>query len=343
MKIAHFGVFAPSQSGQYETAKELVKAERMQGIDAQFVDYGWGDKPKVRLGLKDEYIETIPLESARDADLLIRHSDIPKNFLKQTGIPCVIALHGRPESSFLSGYRNSGADVFGIIKSELDKKNCIGFLCFWKEYLNFWMDLIPVKKLFHVSAPVDMEKYNPEGKKYKFEDDGYPNIIIVDLWRDDVTPFNVLQAAIQYKRQYNKDARIHVYGIWKNDYRRKFINTYIQSGDVSDCQKFVKGLEFVYRSADIMVTPHVIATRTVREALASGTSIVAGGDCKYTFYNGDPRNWNSFASEINRCWQERKIDKDKAIALNVFLATSNFSLENVGKEMKTVLDSILEG
>ena len=61
MKIAHFAVFSPNLSGMYGSVRDLIIAERLQGIDAQFIDYKLGDKGEhySRVGLVDNDIITI--------------------------------------------------------------------------------------------------------------------------------------------------------------------------------------------------------------------------------------------------------------------------------------------
>ena len=39
MKVAHYSIFAPNRCGLYHTAKELVLAERLVGIDAGLIAY----------------------------------------------------------------------------------------------------------------------------------------------------------------------------------------------------------------------------------------------------------------------------------------------------------------
>jgi len=340
MKVAHWGVFAPCQSGQYETAKELIIAERAAGLDAEFIDFGWKDQANCRVGLVDGAIKTVNPHWCDDANIMLRHSDIPLDYLRKD-IPYMICLHGRPESSFLTGYR-SGAypvdrkkDVFKMITDKVLDKNCLGYITFWQEYMEMFEDLVPSSLVHYVPAPVDLIKYTPFGTKRKFENSGEPNIIITDMWREDITPFNVLQAALYYKRHINSKASIHIYGIWKNDYRRDYINKYGKL--IGECMKFVTGLEFVYRSADIFITPHVIATRTVREAMASGVPMVAGGGSPYTQYNHDPRDIKGFAQEIDKCWQETAGNNNVRLTIRK-QAEEEFSLERVGRMMKGTLE-----
>jgi len=346
MKVAHWGVFAPCQSGQYETVKELIMAERKVGIDAEFIDFGYAGQASCRVGLIDGEIKTANPHWCDDADIMLRHSDIPKDFMNKD-IPYVMCLHGRPENTFLVGYRSgkypikSKHDIYKIIQSKQYDKNCVGYITFWEEYLELFKDLLPNASVNFVPAPVDLDKYNPEGKKRKFDVDGSPNIIVTDMWRDDVTPYNVIQGAIHYIKHYNSDAKLHVYGIWGNDYRRDFLKMYQDKGYIGEIQKFVLGLENVYRSADIMVTPHTIATRTVREALASGLHIVAGGGSMYAGHTADPRNYEEFSKAIDSCWGDVCNEYSDSKVLYRELAEKEFNMDDVGRKMKGTLEYLL--
>jgi glycosyltransferase involved in cell wall biosynthesis len=66
---------------------------------------------------------------------------------------------------------------------------------------------------------------------------------------------------------------------------------------------WVTGLEFVYRAADMVITPHRIATRTMREALACGCPVVADTSCAYTPWRADAENPVAFAKEMEAAWR----------------------------------------
>jgi len=336
MKVVHFADFNPNASGQYETVKDLIKAERHAGINAEFVDFGHKNKPESRIGLKDEHIETVNLETIKDADLILRHSDIPK-VVKEAGIPIVLCLHGRPENSFLLEYYD-GPPIISLVNSIKNDPRYKGFITFWPEYIFHW-SLLSGNKVHYVPAPVDCEKYNCNGKRYDLkEKSGKPNIMIVDRWREDSTPFNLLFAAKRFKDKYCKDVKVHLYGIPKGK-RIGFINSLHDIfGDVS---MPVKGLEYVYRSMDILITSHNIATRVIREGLASGLPIVAGSGCKYTSFTADSRDTEAYADKINECWESVKVNSKMARTMAINYAQGQFGLKNVGKCAKEVFTQII--
>ena len=319
MKLAHFGIFAPNQSGQYETVKDLIRAERAAGHEAHFIDFDGNS----RIGLKDDWLVTENMDVARSCDLLFRHSMLPKK-AGQWGKPVVLALHGRPESSFLLEHRK----IVPVISEAL--KHTGPFLTFWPELVWTWQAILG-KRVVLMPAPVDKNKYKWTGIKHQFSSSGFPNIIVCDMWREDITPFNCIFAAAQFIERLKLKGKIHIYGCPEN----KALLNLKNRGFIGDYYtKQVRGLETVYRAADFMVTPQVIATRSVREALASGCPIVAGGGNAYTPFHHDPRDIDGYSKEIERLWMN-------------FRMTSLFVKKNsgdifqlTGKTIGRVLDEI---
>lgn len=290
-KVAHFAQFAPTQSGQYATVKDLIQAERKAGIQAEIVDFGYAGKHESRIGLKDDFLESVNMDYAKDCDLIFRHSCLPEK-VKKWPVPKVLCLHGRPESSFLLEHR----DIVPVISEILKFKGPL--VTFWDEFAFHWHAMTG-RKVLPLTAPVDLDKYNPDGYRHEFKPSGTPNIIVCDMWREDTTPYNVIMAAAYYVLNYNQNAKVHVYGMPET----KAFDVLKKLGVLGEVYPAVDNLETVYRSADLLVTPHVIATRVVRESLASGLPIVAGTGCRYTPFTANPRDIPGFAKAINSAWR----------------------------------------
>jgi len=339
IKAAHFGVFAPNASGQYATVKDLVLAERSVGIDAQFVDYGYGGKPACRQGMVDGEITTAPLSWAYDeADIIIRHSVEPKKLSDSK--PSIFALHGRPEYSF----RLEQYDLTKVMTTLMDSAKSgryRAFFTFWPEHVHTWSWMMPSINMRCVSAPVDLDEFNMDGEKHNFGiHNGSPNIVITDRWREDTTPFNIVYAAQYFREHYCPTAKLHIYGIPSNNSCVDFLSPLKKSGLTGEILGIIRGLQKVYRSADILITPNIIATRVVREAMASGLPIVAPNGCGYTKYVAEPRDYVSFAKAINDCYTEINHETKQDIRDR---AVNEFGLERVGLEMKALFEDVLSG
>jgi FkbM family methyltransferase len=334
MRIVHFTQFGPRASGLYETAKDLILAERKLGIDARMVDMD--ENNNSRIGSTDGEIITDHPDIAIDADILIRHSAIPSKY-QNIGKPIIMCLHGRPESS----YRISASGQNMVIQAVANKaKDCRykAFVTFWPEFVDAWSSLVG-DKLHYVPPPVDLHYYN-QGKQRPFS--GTHKILIADIWRDDVIPLNSIFGAAKYCDKYEPTARVHIVGSPTNG--RAFeaikpiyagLNKYI--GSISGHMKEIRDW---YASCDCVVTPHSIATRVIREAMSAGLPVIAGAGCRYTPYKADPNDYELVADMIAQALATNNKAYSQAIADDQFNALNSAAAiidlcKNVIKKPKT--------
>ncbi|KKL65728.1 hypothetical protein LCGC14_2152090 [marine sediment metagenome] len=306
LKVAHFAAFGPGRSGQYATVRDLIFAERKFGIDAQFIDCAVCPKCLKNEGCdgkKDGNIKTQTMDWATNADMFIRHSAIPIE-LEGMGKPIILCLHGRPENSYLLE-KYGQIPVYSFIREVAHDERYKTIVTFWKEHLFYFKHLIPEKPVAYVPSMVNLEQYSPVGPVRNYSSRaGNPNIMIADMWREDTTPFNILFAAVKFIEKYCKTGRIHLYGVSSNkrDPIHIIINQLAKSGFLGDVCTLMPNMSEQYRAADFLITPHVIATRVVREALACGLPFISGTGNKYTSFSGDPRDVEGFADVINNAW-----------------------------------------
>ncbi len=355
MKIAHFLNFGPHQAGIYGTATDLVRAERKQGLDAQVVDYGNGmNAPQrhSRVGCVDGDITTVAPDSVMDSDVIVRHSALPQKVF-DSDIPLVMPFHGMPEYSFLLEHTGNTRSLKELMVST-DNPRYKAFITMWKETVFYWEAMFPGKKIFYVPAPVDLDKFNPLGKVFKFKEPGKINIVVTGVWRTEyTTPYSVLFAAAKFVRDKCPEARVHVFGVpqdnkkytdkIKNDGPMNHTLLALRKGNmVSECHHIVPNLDEVYRAADIAVTQHTVASRTVREALASGCPLVAASGNKFTPYTADPRDTDGFVAAIDKCYKNILNDRKRTRDWAREVAEKEFNLDRVGEAMKRVFDYVLE-
>ena len=346
LKVAHFAAFGPGRSGQYATVKDLILAERRFGIDAQFIDCvvcSTCRKNEGCEGKTDGKIVTQSMDWATNADIFVRHSVIPHE-LESMGKPIILCLHGRPENSFLlEKYKQM--PILSFMREVAADEKYKALVTFWEEHLNFFKNFLPEKPMTFVPAMVDLEQYNPEGPKRDYSTrKGHPNIMIADMWREDTTPFNVLFAAVEFIEKYCPTGRIHLYGV-PSDKRspiHKIVQQLSAKGYLGDVCTLMPEMAEQYRAADFLVTPHVISTRVIREAMACGLPVVAGGGNPYTNFTCDPRNIKNFADEINRAWKCVKETPGGMRGHYRQLAEDNFDMDAAGKAMAGVFDSVIQ-
>lgn len=355
MKISHFLNFAPHQAGIYGTATDLVRAERKQGLDVHVVDYGNGmNAPQrhSRVGCVDDDIITVAPDAVMDSDVIVRHSALPQKVF-DSDIPLVMPFHGMPEYSFLLEHTGNTRSLKELMVST-DNPRYKAFFTMWKETVFYWEAMFPGKKIFYVPPPVDLDKFNPLGKTYTFKEPGKINIVIAGVWRKEyTTPYSVLFNAAKFVRDKCPEARVHVFGVpydnkkytdkIKNDGPVNHTLMALKRGNmVSECKHIVPNLDEIYRAADIAVTQHTVASRTVREALASGCPLVAASGNKYTPYTADPRDTDGFVEAINRCYEDIMHDCKATREQARATAEKEFNLDRVGKAMKRVFEYAME-
>jgi len=341
MKVIHFSAFMPHRCGLYHTAKDLVLAERGQGINAFMVDF---DGKEHKGGYKDGTFELSSLKEADDADILIRHSAFPPGY-KKKNCQRIMAIHGRPESSVIL-QKQDNIPVIAVFKQHLQEDPKMKFITFWQEYMPIWAAIIPDEKLFYVPATVDLDFFKPAGKSFDWDGkDGHPNILIMDMWREDVTPFGVVFAAAEFQEKYCSSAKIHIVGYPIKEYDTSashFIAGLQKKGIVGHVAGQMQNIRKYYNSADIVISPHVIATRIIRESLACGVPLIGGEGNRFTNYQANPMDITGCAAEINRCWRDIQ-ENGKDIRLRSReTAEREFSLTKAGKIAKSIFERILE-
>lgn len=344
IKVAHFAGWHPHACGQYHTAKDLVLAERAKGINAGFVNCTVDAKGRIKSkgGFKDGGFEIHRESWAIDADILVRHTCIPQ-FLEHSGKPIIMCLHGRPESTYMLEFLDVMAIWNLVIMKANEGRNYEAAVYFWEEYKEIWETYMPPEKLNYVPATVDTRTFNPKGKKHDFKQwSGKPNIVVADKFRHDITPFNVMQAARKFQKDFCPSAKLHCYGLPPSKKSKILASGLNKAGVLGQAHTNVKNLDEIFRSADMLITPHVIATRIVREALASGLPIVAGTGCRYTPFTADSRNISGFAKEIGRCWNLIQKTNGLLRASARKTATENFSMNKAASAMIDVFEKVLE-
>lgn len=351
IKLCHFAQFAPHRCGLYGTARDLIKAERIVGYDAGMVDARLTENPTIAIngviedlsGKSDGFLKPMPPEWANDADIFVRHSFVPQKF-KDMNKPIIGCMHGRPENTFL--LESYGKNPVWSTFFDKDKGES-AFVTFWPEYLDI-LSMIMKGKVYYVPAMVDLMKFRPEGEKRDFKElNGRPNILIADIWREDVTPFNLIFAAHRFIKKYAPQGKIHILAIpsTKKTYITKMLDMLNKQGVLGIVLPIVNKIEEFYRASDFVITPHNIATRVVRESLACGCPIVAGTGNKFTPFVTDSRDVNGFSEKMNECWQRlQKTPADKwgEKWQPRKIAERNFNLKRAGEAMKIVVEEVLK-
>lgn len=291
MKLAHAAIRTPGACGLYETTRELVAGLRQLGADARIVD----PKPNPRFGPAPEEDRGVPiasLEWGAESDLIVSHSGHDGTPLATSGRPILHVAHGRPVSTWLME-REGGAPAYTYAVKRAKDPRYRGAVTFWPEYEPILRSLWTPKPVHVVPPSVDLEYWRPGPTSYDFAGkSGQVNVVMADPWsRRDVSPITAVHAFALFRHMV-PGARLHLYALDANT--RGIGALRLMLGDsLGVVQGWARDLRSVYRAAGLLITPHKIHTRSVREAMATGLQVVSGKDA-------DPEDVEGFALAMAR-------------------------------------------
>lgn len=291
MRIAHVVVVTPHQAGIYETARDLVAAERALGVDARIID------PVKEVRGTERDVPLVGVEWANECQILVNHSGLGKGLL-YVNVPVVHILHGRPYSSFLLEQAGK-IPVYSYWTKVRREERFKAFVTFWKDFLPYFKLIFREKRLEAVPPPVDLERWTPDGPSgYNFHGHkGEINVVCADIWRRDKDPYHVINAFGVFVAKH-PEARLHVYAAPERGGAWKVLKGALGE-NLGEVCGFIKGLDNVYRAADLLITPHRMATRSVRESLACGCTVVMAPGNRYTEFRADPEDLEGYAAAMS--------------------------------------------
>ena len=367
MKIAHCAHFTPRTNGLFETVRDLVEAERKIGQDARIIDIRDAElgllparvRPKgdpcpkcgfVKLQhvgqgqtapdwIESRGVAKVPVGWLNECDIIVSHSGIPPGLKLGKDKPRVHIAHGRPRSSFLLGQRD-GNHVWAAYAEYARDPRMKALVTLWPGFKRYWKMVFP--RVEELPPFVDLERWQPGATGYRFGGQGgAPNVVVCDIWRHDRDPFHSLFGFATFAEQC-PNARIHIYGLNDRDVSAlgPVLDGLKARGVLGEVCGHRSDLLSIYGSADMLLTPHRIATRTVREALACGLSVVSGS-ARYTPYAADEEDLDGVADALARAWTDLQADRVAVQAANRRRAEEEFDPERTALRMVDLLREIL--
>lgn len=347
MRIAHFLPFAPGQCGMYETARDMIKAERLAGHEVEMVDTGL--EGKRRLGAVDDragcLVKTRDYADVSKFDLFVLNGNIPEKFLAKTSAPLVQIMHGRPESSFRLQQTDARSPVYDIYLSRVHTPRMRLFITLWQEHAAYWSLIIPPHKLAATKhPPCDLDLYCPEGERHAWNPSGQQNILVADIWRPDGDPFHIAHGLFLAA---HSDAplswKVHFCGClpqlgpWQH-----LFQALRRAGVLGETCGMMRNIIARYRAADLVITGHGIATRAAREALACGCTLLAPESSRYakfTYRRDDP---GSIASRTEMALAALRQEPEQ-LKQDALATARRFDLVAFGKDITALYEHALSG
>ena len=369
LKVSHVVPATPGACGMYETARELVLAERRLGINAHIVDprpteeqaKGKSQKqikkikcPKCKSDFdmilserpmphgpkgwtEDRGVSIAPHSFLYESDVIVSHSGLGDNF-NDCNVPRIHVAHGRPNSSYR--IEQSGqTPIYSIYKKMNDDPKWKVMVTLWPSFKKYWELIFKDVRAFNSFVDLDHwqrtdELYDFGGKK------GDVNVVITDIWRMDKDPFHVVNAFALFAEKV-PNAKLHVYGLSPNSRGRDVLFYSLnEKGFMGEMKPHVDDLKPIYSAADMLITPHNMATRTVRESLACGTQLIAGSGNPFTSYTADPEDLEAYSNVMERASIDWKNDKEACIIRNRKIAEKEFNAMDTAQQFVNLFNEI---
>lgn len=353
MKIVHFVPFAPNACGLYEAARDMAVADFLSGHDSHVVDVGvtsGGVKAPAKIGAIDNRggnkITAINPETVYDADVIIAHTGVPDNWIVQCQAPIIWVIHGRPAVCFSPEQFGRGHS-YSLIAKLAQWPRVKAMLNFWPRHVKFWEPIIPKNKLVTFPVPpIDLKRFSIEGNIHDFGKlGGKFNVMICESWREDVDIYEMTHGAIEFAK-INKDTKFHFWGMETQKGTAFLLKCWdlliaeLRKYDaVGELMPRRTDINEIYRAADLVLSPQKIVTRTIGEALACGTPVIAARECEYATYTASPDNPVSVCKALGEAMFDFKRNKAKIIN-RVKETAKMFSLMEYSKRINKLYEEI---
>jgi glycosyltransferase involved in cell wall biosynthesis len=212
------------------------------------------------------------------ADVIVSHSGHDKTPLANTNQPIVHAAHGRPLSTW-EGERHGKAPGLTYQTQRKRRERYCCAVTFWPEYEPYLRNIWGPKPVYVVTPPVDAEYWTPGKTDYTFRGQkGRVNVVMLDPWsREDSSPYHCIHAFCLFQRIV-EGAKLHLFA-WDGNKRGLSGLTNLLGKGGGIIHPWAQNVREILRAADLLITPHRIYTRSIREAMSCGVQVVSGRDC----------------------------------------------------------------
>jgi len=306
MKIVHWTNYVPRKSGMYESVKDQVKYERLNGIESDLAEPN--DKHKNgREDMDDGWFSPISWEKAKKADIHVLHAWIPDEFKNDKTKKHVAVLHGPNEHMLWKEFTSNRADE----SFNLHLKILWTYDATIVHYDHEWeiMKLYDEKDRLHlVPNSIDISRYQDDDvHSWKFWH--RPAILSCDTVRLEKLPAQIMWAMPKIVERI-PDARLNIFALplegistWRNMFckaKKRAIEGACENiqFEINDLRPFMKGADMMFNN-----NMNGIYSRAQMEMMAMGKPVIAyNGD--YTPYIAKIWDLDSIADQVVRCWED---------------------------------------
>lgn len=334
MRIGHVSMVAPNRCGLYEASRDMARSDILAGHEVVFVDVGIpNETERVTKDHRGDF-NLVPCHSdlLDTCDIIMAHTGIPDLWLARNEVPVIWVLHGRPLACFRPNDGNSYTLLYHLSKWTRVKK----MIYFWKEFKDYWENIIPSHKLSCIENPVgDESRFTPTGDFYKeMRVEGCHNFLIADSIREDICIFDILNGCI-YASKHIKNIKFHFCGIdeYEKDKYQILLGTLQELGSLGSLHTRISHMEKAYRAVDCVITPQKIATRSVLEAKMCGCNIISDLNNRYSDIQFDVNKPHALLHAIKDEYINKSYVKNDC--------AKSFSAENYNKNINKIYKEVL--
>jgi len=351
MRIVHVAPYGPQRAGIYEAARDMVRADALQGHSVAFVDVGAqpvdkAERETPQVGAIDDrggwQLLTEPPSVLNTADVIVMHTGCPNEWVVGLQAPFVWIVHGTPSACFHSEMRGPHKS-YSVTGTAASWPRSRAMVHFWPEFKPFWDIVMPQgKQVIFTYPPIDTGRFNPDGAAYdipRFQRGRY-NGLIADSWREDCDPWEMLHGALEASRRI-PGLTWHLYASPQPDGALDPLFSAMRSiGALGGVLGRIGAMETVYRGFDFVISARRSISRVIAEALCCGTPVIAARKCSAANSWADPDDPDDVASAVQAMVYRLENDRDALRAETNRLA-ERFDLASYGRAMTRLYESIL--
>ena len=343
MRVAHWSLFAPGQSGMYETTKDLVIAQREAGIDSGLICMN-----SLHVSQRDGAFVTETTRYADLADIYVLHSRIEVPFYGD-GTPIVFVMHGHPlytwQSEIYGLEPGNAAPWTTSLNYFLDFANIQRAVTFWPDQLGYWQVLDGPRAESRLrSIPrgiVFGNRYRPDGDKALLA--GSPVLVVCDSFRLFKDSLATWFGAAIFARKY-PEARLHLFampdaGNLIGDAIRRLSSLSEMHAVVARIEGLQREVEKVFRGADILLSTVRGESCVAIEAAACGCDVITQSAANT--HEADFRSPAAIAETIERVWLERQAEGPERRERLYAETVEAYDITRTVEGMKAVYEELL--
>jgi len=217
LRIAHWCVFGPRQSGMYETVRELIQAEnQIEGVLAGFLEVPGSSDHQMKInqiiegGKVDGMFPNLRTQdwgwAQKWADIHVIHTTIPRQVGELK--PKAYYSQGTPESCMTMDVER-GIESFLPASDWINR--CEASFVTSRRAFECWSPFDYTGEKIHlINKGIDLDWWV---KSPTVQDiDGEPSVLYGEIWREMKTPFHLLYAVNEIFKT-NPKVRLNVWGL----------------------------------------------------------------------------------------------------------------------------------